>query len=119
MQENETIKRLREARRKKRRKYIIALLTVVGILGVLSTYVLILFGLLLMLIGAESMADLGSQIVKLKYYRYMTSGFHELVEAENKGRNENIRVGIILVIIGFGIFFAALYLLSVGWNGFL
>ena len=115
--ENATIKHLKEMRRMRRRKYLIVFISVMGILGILNVFALMILGLFLMVVGAESLTNISDSIIKWKYYKYMTSGFHELVEAENKDRNKDLSAGLILSLAGFLIFFLSLYLSSIGWFG--
>lgn len=117
--EDETLKHLQEARNRRKKRIIIVFISVMAALGILNVFLLMILGLSLMLIGASSMTEMGNAMLKWRYYKYMTSGFHELVKAENADRNKNFGIGIILVAAGFSIFFLSLYLISVGWFGLL
>ncbi len=117
--EDETIKHLIDRRKRRRKKIIITFVLVMAILGLLNIFLLMFLGLFLMVIGAGSMMDTSNTVIKWRYYKYVTSGFHEFVEAERKDENKNFGIGVISTAIGFLVFLLSLYLMSAGWYGLL
>ena len=117
--EDETIRRLIDRRKRRKKKIIATFILIMAILGILNIFLLMFLGLLLMVIGAGSMMDMSNTVIKWRYYKYMTSGFHEFVETERKDKNKNFGIGVISAAIGFLIFLLSLYLMSAGWFGLL
>ncbi len=116
---DDEIAQLIAKRKKKRQKVIISFVAIMVILGVLNTIVFMLLGLFLMILGVSSSMNVGTALVELKYSKYSTVGFHDLVETDRKERGKNFGASVVLSLSGFVIFFVALYLLSVGWSGLL
>ncbi|NPA75942.1 MAG: hypothetical protein GXO25_07695 [Euryarchaeota archaeon] len=119
---DETLMKLREQYRKRRRKFLIAIglfFLIVGILAIVHLAFMYILAIGLMLVGVVSMMNMGAQITRMRYFTLPVEngGFHEHEQAFAKERESNFSLGLILSCIGFGLFLLSLYLTSIGWRG--
>ncbi len=98
---------------------ILAIFIILGVLGFITPYLLMIVGIWFMLTGAFSLSP---TINLLRFYsrRAFSSAEIDLTGVDpslDKPVNISWNESLILTGVGFGIFFASILLLSFGWNG--
>ncbi len=114
---------LAEERKKKRKRFKIALISFVvitAVLAIINVAFLYLLSLILMIVGVVSMMNTGAQMARWKYFTLPVQygGFHEHEMVERREKERIADMGMLVAIIGFMLFILAIYVTSLGWNGF-
>ena len=105
---------MRERKKKSMRNFVI-FVVVMLILGVLTPFIILLLGIILMLAGVSAMYDLGTVIESL----WKNLPREKKTLEEKAVFDRSFYEGIILSGSGFLLFLLALYLMSIGWRGIL
>ncbi len=112
MNNDETIKKLENEKRKRAIRNFEIVIVVMAILGIISPIFLLIFSIILMLVGVSAMYNIGDTIARLKFP--ISSA---LEEEKTKNTDKNWYIGAIISVIGFLLFLFTLYLMSIGWEG--
>ena len=106
-EEDETIKKLRIARKKKAIKKMLILGVAIVVLGSITPILLIIIAFVLMLAGVSAMYNIGFLTRK------------EEQEDVDASFERSFYEGIFLSLSGLGLFLITLYVMSLGWGGIL
>ncbi len=113
--EDDDIEILKKERKKKSLRNFIIFVVVMLILGILTPFIILLLGIILMLAGVSAMYDLGTVLESL--WKNLPREKKTLEEKALFDRS--FYEGVILSGSGFLLFLFALYLMSLGWRGLL
>ena len=113
--EEDKIKIMKKESKKKSLRNFTIFVVVMLILSVLTPFIILILGIILMLAGVSAMYDLGTVIESL--WKNLPREKKSLEEKALFDRS--FYEGIILSGGGFFLFLLALYILSMGWRGLL
>ena len=114
--EDETIKKLEMMRKRRIRRNFEIIVIVMSILGAINPVFLLAFSIILMLAGVSMMYNVGDSIARWKT-NVLSLNVEDTIKT--KSMDESWYIGAIISVIGFLLFLFTLYLMSIGWEGFL